>query len=176
MCTCVQLPSHVWFFATPWTAARQASLSLTISGSLPKFMSVTLVTSSSHLILWRHLLLLPSIFPSIRDLCNESAVRWPKYWMFQHQSFQWVFRVDFPWDWLVWSPCCLGLSRVFSSTTVRRHRCPLALCLLYGPAFTAIHGHWEDHILDNADLCQKDHNLDSAELCQSNVSAFQHIA
>ena len=70
--------------ATPWTIACQASLSLTISRSLPKFMSIALVMPSSHLILWC-LLLLPSIFPSIRDFSNESAVciRRPKYWSFR---------------------------------------------------------------------------------------------
>ena len=80
----VQSPSCVRLFVTPWTAACQASLSFTISWSLPKFMSTTLVMPSSHLILWHPLLLLPSIFPSIRDFSNESAVciRWPKYWSF----------------------------------------------------------------------------------------------
>ena len=71
----VQLPSRVRLFATPWTAARQASLSLTISWSLPKFMSIELVMPSNHLILCRPLLLLPSIFPSIRGLSSELAVR-----------------------------------------------------------------------------------------------------
>ena len=70
----IQLPSHVQLFATPWTEARQASLSLTISWSLSKFMSIALVMPSSHLILWCPLFLLPSIFPSIRDFSNESAV------------------------------------------------------------------------------------------------------
>ena len=69
-----------------------------------------------------------------------------------------------------------GLSGVFSSTTVRRHHIALALCLLYGTAFTTVHNHWEDHILDNVDLCQEEHNLDYADLCQNNVSAFQHTA
>ena len=77
-----QWPSRGWLFATPWTAARQASLSLTISWSLPKFVSIASVMSSSRLILWRPLILWPSIFPSIRDFPHESAVhiRWPKYW------------------------------------------------------------------------------------------------
>ena len=80
----VQSPSHVLLFATPWTAARQASLSLTISRSLSKFMFITSVMPSSHLILWCPLLLLPSIFPSIRDFSNESSfcIMWPKYWSF----------------------------------------------------------------------------------------------
>ena len=70
--------------AIPWTAACPSSLSLTISKSLPKFMSIASVTPSSHLILWHSLLLLPSIFPSIREFFNESdvCIRWPKYWNF----------------------------------------------------------------------------------------------
>ena len=80
----VQSPSHVQLLATPWTAARQAALCLTISQSLPKFMSIASLMPPSHLILWCPLLLLPSVFPSIRDFSNESSVhiRWPKYWSF----------------------------------------------------------------------------------------------
>ena len=69
----VQSPSHVLLFETPWTAACQASLSLTISWSLPKFMAIASATPSSHLILW-HPLFLSSIFPSIRDFTSEWAV------------------------------------------------------------------------------------------------------
>ena len=78
----VQLLSHVRLFATPWTAACQASLSITNYWSLPKLMSIELVMPSNHLILCCPLLLLPSIFPSIRVFSNESAlhIRWPKYW------------------------------------------------------------------------------------------------
>ena len=74
--------SYVWLFVTPQTAAHQASLSLTISQSLPKFVFIASVMRSSHIILWCPLLLLPSIFPSIRDFSNEFSVciRWPKYW------------------------------------------------------------------------------------------------
>ena len=80
----VQLPSCVWLFVTLWTAAHQASLSLTTSWSLPKFMSIESVVTSSHLILWCPLLLLSSFFPSIRDFSSESAIciRWPKYYSF----------------------------------------------------------------------------------------------
>ena len=76
--------SRVWLFVTPWTAESQASLSITNSRSLLKLMSIKWVTPSNHLILCRPLLLLPSIFPSIRVFSNESAVciRWPKYWSF----------------------------------------------------------------------------------------------
>ena len=80
----VQLLSHVWLFVTPWTAARQASLSITNSQSVPKLMSIQLVMPSNHLILCGPLLLLPSIFPSIRVFSKESVlhIRWPKYWSF----------------------------------------------------------------------------------------------
>ena len=80
----VQSLSCVQLFATPWTAAHQASLSITNSWSLLKLMSIELVIPSNHLILCRPLLLLPSIFPSIRAFSNESAlcIRWPKYWSF----------------------------------------------------------------------------------------------
>ena len=80
----VQLLSHVWLFETPWTAACQASLSTTNSQSLLKLMSNASVTPSNHLILCCTLLLLPSIFPSIRVFFNESVlrIRWPKYWSF----------------------------------------------------------------------------------------------
>ena len=79
-----QSPSRVWLSVTPWTVAHQASLSLTISQSVPKFVLIVSVMLSSHLILWCPLLLLPSIFPSIRDFSNELSVHigWPKYWSF----------------------------------------------------------------------------------------------
>ena len=78
----LQSISRVWLFATPWTTARQASLSITNSQSPPKPTSIKSVIPSNHLILCRPLLLLPSIFPSIRVFSNESAlrIRWPKYW------------------------------------------------------------------------------------------------
>ena len=80
----VHSPSHVQLFVTPWTAAHQASLSFTISWSLLRFMSIESVMPSNHLILCYFLLLLPSIFPSIRVFSNDWAlrVRWPRYWSF----------------------------------------------------------------------------------------------
>ena len=88
----VQLLSPVWLFATPWTAAHQASLSISNCGSLPKPISIESVMPSNHLILCHPLLLLPSIFPSIRVFSNESAlcIRWPKYWGFSFSSSFWV--------------------------------------------------------------------------------------
>ena len=84
----VQSLSHVWAFATPWTAACQASLSITNSWSLPKLIPIELVMPFNHLILCRPLLLLPSIFPIIRVFSNESAlhIMWPKYWSFSFKN------------------------------------------------------------------------------------------
>ena len=87
LCICissVQSLSHVQLFATPWTAACQTSLSITNSKSLLKLLFIELVMPSNHLILYHPLLLLPSIFPSIRVFSNESVlcIRWPKYWSF----------------------------------------------------------------------------------------------
>ena len=80
----VQLLIHVQLFVTPWTTAHQASLSITNSWSLLKFVSMELVMPSNHLILCRPLLLLPSIFLCTRPFSNESdlCIRWPKYWSF----------------------------------------------------------------------------------------------
>ena len=80
----VQSLSHVWLFATPWIAARQASLSITISQSSHKLTSIESVMPSSHLILHHPLFLLPLILPRIRVFSNESTLpmRWPKYWSF----------------------------------------------------------------------------------------------
>ena len=92
-----QLLSHVWLFETPWTAAGQPPLSSTISRSLLKFMSIELVMLSNHLILCHPLLLLPLIFPSLKVFSKELAfhVRCVKVLTLQHQSFQWISRVDF---------------------------------------------------------------------------------
>ena len=101
----VQSLSRVWLFVTPWTAARQASLSLTSSRSLPKLMSIESVIPSNHLILCRPLLLMPSIFLNIRVFSNESAlhIRWPKYWSFSFNirlSNEHPGLISFRMDWL----------------------------------------------------------------------------
>ena len=101
----VQSLSHVRLFATPWTAALQASLSITNSQSLPILLSIESVMPSNHLILFRPLLHLPSIFPSIRDFSNESAlhIRWPKYWSFNFKislSNEHPGLISFRMDWL----------------------------------------------------------------------------
>ena len=101
----VQSLSHVRLFVTPWTAAHQASLSITNSRSLPKPMSIELVMPSNHLILCHPLLLLPSIFPSITAFSNESVlhIRWPKYWSFSFNispSNEQPVLIFFKMDWL----------------------------------------------------------------------------
>ena len=100
-----QLQSHVQPFATLWTAAHQASLSITNSRSLLKLMSIESVMPSNHLSLCRPLLLLPSIFPSIRVFSNESAlhISWPKYWSFSFSISPWNEHpglISFRMDWL----------------------------------------------------------------------------
>ena len=101
----VQSLSRVQFFATPWTAACQASLSITNSQSSPKPVSIESVVPSNHLILCRPLLLLPSIFPSIRVFSKESAlrIRWPKYWSFSFNISPFSEHpglISFRMDWL----------------------------------------------------------------------------
>ena len=122
----VQLLSCVWLFATPWTAARQAFLSITNSRRLLKLMSIESVMPSNHLILCCPLLLPPSIFPNIRGFSNESIlnIRWPKYWSLASAA---VFPMNiqdwFPLGWTGWIFLqSKGLSRVFSNTTVQKHQ------------------------------------------------------
>ena len=98
----VQSLSCVWLFAAPWTAAHQASLSITNPQSLCKLMSIESVMPSNHLIFCHHILLLPSIFPNIKVFSNESAlpIRWPKYWSFSfnispsNEYLGLIFRMD----------------------------------------------------------------------------------
>ena len=121
----VQSLSFVWLFLTPWTSARQAPLSFTISLSLLKLMYIESVMLSNHLILCRPLLLPPSIFPSIRVFSKESVlrIRWPKYWSFSFSissSNEYSGLIFFGWTgWI--SLLSKGLSRVFCNTTVQKH-------------------------------------------------------
>ena len=142
----VQSLSHVLLFATPWTAACQALLSSTISQSLPKFTSTELVMPSSHLILCRPLLLLPSIFPSIRVFSSESAlcIRWPKYWSFSISPYnEYSEFISFRIDWfdLLGSLQFCPIPQLESINT-------LVLSLLYGPALTSICDYWKNHRFD----------------------------
>ena len=121
----VQSLSCVRLLVTPWTAACEASLSITNSWSLPKLTSIESVIPSSHLILCHPLLLLPSIFPNIRVFSNESVlpIRWPKYWSLTWASVLPMNSQDsFPLGWTgLISLGSKGLSRVFSNNTVQKH-------------------------------------------------------
>ena len=141
--------THVQFFATPWTAACQASLSITNSQSLLKLMSIESVMPSNHLILCHPLLLLPSIFPSIRVFSNDSVlhIRWSKFQL-QHQSFQWIFRTDVLSQGLVGSPCSPRDSQESSTTPQFKSINSLLLTFLYSPSLTSIHDYWKNHNLD----------------------------
>ena len=122
----VQSLSHVQLSETPWTAAHQASLSITNPRSLLKLMSIESVMPSSHLILGRPLLLPPSIFPSIRVFSSESVlrIRWPKYGVSASASVLPMNIQDwFSLGWTGWtSLLSKGLSRIFSNTTVQKHQ------------------------------------------------------
>jgi len=126
---------RVQFFAPPWTAACQASLSIINSQSLLKPMSIESVMPFNHLILCRPFLLPPSIFPSIRIFSNESVlhIRWPKYWSFSfniNPSNEYSGLISFRMDWLDLQS--KGLSRVFSDTTVHdTHRLKVYYSCIY---------------------------------------------
>ena len=124
-------------------SAHQASLSISNSQSLLKLMSIALVIVSNQIIFCRPLLLLPSIFPSIKSLFqwvgSSHQVAKVLEVQLQHQSFQWIFRTNFLWDGLVGSPCIPGDSQEFSPTPQFESICSLALSFLYSPTFTSIH-------------------------------------
>ena len=117
----VQLLNHAQLFKTPWTAARQAFLSFTISQSLLKQVSIELEMPSNNLVLSWPFLLLPSTFPSIRVFSSESAlhIRWPKYWSFSF-SISPSSEYSGLTGWI--SLQSKGLSSVFSNTAVQKHQ------------------------------------------------------
>ena len=143
----VQFSHSVCLSATPWTAACQASLSITNSQSSLKLMSIASVMPSNHLILCRPLLP-PSIFPSIRVFCNESVLRmrWPKYWSFSFNISpcnEYSGLISFRIDWL-------GLLAVLgtqesSSTPQFKSTNSKALSFFYSPTLTSIHDYWKNH-------------------------------
>ena len=143
----VQSLSGIWLFATPWTAALQASLSFTISQSLLKLMSIESVMPSNHLILCCPLLLLPSIFPSIKVFSKESAflIRWPKYWSFSFSispSNEYSGLISYSIDCFEFpqaSPCCPRDSQESYLAPQFENINSLVLSLLYGPTLTSIH-------------------------------------
>ena len=145
----VQLLSRVQLFATPWTIACQASLSFPVSRSLLRLMSVELVMPSNHLILSHSLLLLRSIFPSIRIFSNESAchIRWPKYWSFNFSispSNEYSGLISFRIDWFD----LLAVRGIFKSSPAPQFESinSLVLSFLYGPTLTSIHDYWKKQL------------------------------
>ena len=143
--------SHVWLFAIPWTAARQASLSITSSQNLLKPMSIELVMPSNHLILYRPLLLLPSVFPGIRVFSSESllCIRWPIGVLSSVSVLPMNIQDWSPLGWTGWITLqSKGLSKVFSNTTLQKSINSLALSFLHSPTLTSIHDHWKNHSLD----------------------------
>ena len=155
---CCSVTQSCLTLCDPTDSSTPGLLSLIISRSLPKFMFIALVMPSSHLILWCPLLLLPPIFPSIRDFSESSVrIRWPKYW-----SFSFSISTSSEYSLKGWSPLRLtglisllskGLSGVFSSTTVWRHQFFGILLSLWSRS----HNHndrWHDYSLDYMDLCR----------------------
>ena len=136
----VQSLSCIQLFATPWTAACQASLSITSSRSPPKPRSIESVIPSNHLILCRPLLLLPSIFPRISVFSNESAfhIRWPKYWSF---SFNISPSSEYPG---LISLQSKGLSRVFSTPQFKSINSSV-LSFLYSSLLISINDYWKKY-------------------------------
>ena len=149
----VQLLSPLRLFVTPWTAARQASLSITSSRSLLKLMSIELVMPFNHLILCCPLLLPPSIFPSIRVFSNESVlrIRCQNHWSFSFiisPSNEYSGLISFSIDWfdlLAWSS---RDSQESSLAPQYKDINSLLLSLLYDPTLTSIHDYWKNHSLD----------------------------
>ena len=147
----VQSLSCVQLSATPWTAAHQASPSITNSRSLPKLVSIESVMPSNHLILCCPLLHLPSIFPSIRVFSNESALRtrWPKYWSFSFNispSNELPGMISFRIDWLdllsVQGTLKSLLQHHSSKTSI------LQCSAFFTVQLTSIHDYWKNHSLD----------------------------
>ena len=151
----VQLLSHVQLFATPWIAARQASLSLTVSQSFLKSMSTASAMLSNHLF-FCHPLLLPSIFPSIRVFSSELAlcIRWLKFWSFSiNPSSEYSGLISFRIDWLDLLAVQGTLKGLLQHHSGGIHS--LVLSLLYGPTLTFIYDDWKNHNFDYMDLCQQ---------------------
>ena len=134
---------------TPWTAACQASLSITSSQSLPKLMSIESVMPSNHLILCRPLLLLPSIFPNIRVFSNESTlhIRWPKYWSFRFNispSKEHSGLISSRMDWLN-----LLAAQGTLRSLLQYHTSKASVFSFFcSPTLTSIHEHWKNHSLE----------------------------
>ena len=147
----IQSLSHVQLLATLWAAARQASLPITSSWSPLKLMSVESVMPSNHLILCHPLLLLPSVFPSIRVFSKESAlrIRWPKYWSFSFSfspSNEYSGLISFRMDWL--DLLAVQGTQESSPTSQFKNINSSVLSFPYSPTLTSIHDYWKNHSLD----------------------------
>ena len=147
----VQSLSCTRLFVTPWTTACQDSLSITNPLSLLKLMSIELVIPSNRLILCRLVLLLPSIFPSIRVFSNESAlgIRWPEFWSISFSvspSSEYSGLISFRMDWL--DACSPRDSQESSPTPQFKSISSSVLNFLYSPTFTSIHEYWKNHSFD----------------------------
>ena len=145
----LQLLSRVRLFVTPGVTARQASLSITNSWSLLKFMSIESMMPFSHLILCHPLLLLPPIPPSIKVFSNESTLRMrgPKYWSFSFSispSNEHLGLISFRMDWLDLLAVQGTLKSLFQHQSINS----LVLRFLHSPTLTSIHDHWKNHSLD----------------------------
>ena len=147
----VQLLSPVQLFATLWTAACQASLSITNSQSLLKLMSIESMMPSNHLIFCRPLLPPPSIFPSIRVFTSQSVlcIRWPKYWSFSFSirpSNGYSGLISFRMDWLD----LLAVQRTQEPSPTPQFKSinSSMLSFLYSPTLTSIHDYWKNHSFD----------------------------
>ena len=161
----VQSLNHVRLFATPWTVALPASLSITNSWSLPKLMSIELVMPSNYLILCCPLLLLPSIFPSIRVFSNKSAlrIRWPRFWSFSFSVSpcdEYSGLISFRVDWFDLLAVQGTLQESFLTRQFNNINSSM-LSLLYGPTLITTHDYWKNHSFNFMDLCW-----------QNNVSSF----
>ena len=143
----VQLLSLVWLFAALWTAACQASLSFTISRNLLKLTSIELVrpSISSSVAPFSSCFLSFSVSGSFQWISSFHQVAKVLELQLQHQSFQWIFRVDFLQDWLVWSPCSTRGSQESSPTPQFESINSSALSLLYSPTLTSIHDYLKNH-------------------------------
>ena len=148
---CCSVAKSCLTLCDPMNCSSQAPLSITISLSLLKLISFELVILSNHLILCHPLLLLPSIFPSLRVFSNESAlhIRWPKYWSFSFSispSNEYSRLISFRMDCLI-SLQSKGLSRIFLAPQFKRINSS-AVSLLYGPTLTSIHDYWKNYSFD----------------------------
>ena len=148
----VQSLSHVQLFVTPWTAAHQASMSITNSRSLLKLRSIKSMIPSNHLILCHPLLLLPPIPPSIRVFSNESLlrIRWPKYWSFSlsiSPSNEYSRMISFRMDWLDLLAVQGTLKSLIQHPQFKSIN-SLALSFLYNPTFISIHDYCKNHSFD----------------------------